>query len=102
MSWWPQKHKIFSIIVPNLVKYTIISLMLIDLVPKFFNLNLFQRKSQVQKSSKLFLGGGEGGVWEGRQLISKKSQPRPFHFGPSPKFPWITRIIFFFSLNTPY
>ena len=44
-----QKHKILSIVVLNMAKYTIIS--------------------QVQKSPKLILG-------EGGQPISKKSQPR--------------------------
>ena len=62
-----QKHKILSIIVLNMAKYTIISLILIDFVPIFVTVNLFRnffrgsflfKKSQVQKSSKLILGGG--------------------------------------------
>ena len=87
MSWWPQKHKIFSIIVPNLVKYTIISLMLIDLVPKFFNLNLFQRKSQVQKSSKLFLGGGRGVFGRGVNSFQKSPNPALSTLDPVQSFP---------------
>ena len=86
-----QKHKILSIIVLNMAKYTIISLILIDFVPIFFIFNLFQRifrgsfsfkKSQVKKSPKLILGGGRG------QPISIKSQvqksPNPARGGSSP------------------
>ena len=70
-----QKHKMLSIVVLSMAKYTIISLILIDFVPIFFIFNLFRRifrgsfrfkKSQVQKSPKLILGGG--------QPISIKSQ----------------------------
>ena len=38
-----QKHKILSLIVLNMAKYTIISLILIDFVPIFFILNFFRR-----------------------------------------------------------
>ena len=38
-----QKHKIWSVIVLNMAKYTIISLILINFVPIFFIFNLFRR-----------------------------------------------------------
>ena len=75
-----QKHRILTIVVLNMAKYTIISLILTDFVPIFFILHLFEfllgghsvlKKSQVQKVPTP-LGGGGGG--------------HP-HFGPFPKFP---------------
>ena len=93
-----QKHKILSIIVLNMAKYTIISLILIDFVPIFFIFNLFRRifrgsfrfkKIPSSKKSQVdFRGGG--------QPISIKSQvqksPNParggghHHLGLIPKF----------------
>ena len=39
---WTQKHKILLFVVLNMAKYTIILLILIDLVPIFFIFNLFE------------------------------------------------------------
>ena len=47
-----QKHKILSIVVLNMAKYTIISLILIDFVPIFFILNLFERICRGHSTSK--------------------------------------------------
>ena len=71
-----QKHKILSIVVLNMAKYTIISLILTDFVQIFFIFSLFQKNfmggQSVSKNSQVdFRGGGGGG-----QPISKKSQPR--------------------------
>ena len=74
-------HKMLSIVL-NMAKYTIISLILIDFVPIFFIFNLFRRifrgsfsfkKSQVQKSPKLILGGGS--THFNKVPSSKKSHP---------------------------
>ena len=89
-----QKHKILSIIVLKMAKYTIISLILIDFVPINFIFNLFQTifrglfrftKIPSSKKSKIDFWGG--------QTISIKSQVQKspnsaedLHFGPSPKF----------------
>ena len=73
-----QKHTILSIIVLNMAKYTIISLILTDFVPIYFMFNFFQKNVRGSfrfkniPSLKLILGGGGH-----------------LHFGPFPKFPRI-------------
>ena len=67
-----QKHKILSIIVLNMAKYTIISLILIDFVPIFVIFNLLQR---ICRGSFCFKGGG-GSNHFNIVPSSKKSQPR--------------------------
>ena len=70
------KHKMLSIVVLNMAKYTIISLILIDFVPIFFIFNLFRnffrgsfrvKKIPSSKKSQVDLRGGG-------QPISIKSQ----------------------------
>ena len=57
-----QKHKIWSIVLLNMAKYTIISLILTDFVPIFFIFNLFQKLFGGHPTSKKshvdFRGGG--------------------------------------------
>ena len=66
-----QKHNILSIVVLNMAKYTIISLILTDFVPSpKLILTPISKNSQVQKVPKFHLGGVGGHL----------------HFGPSPKF----------------
>ena len=60
-----QKHKILSIIVLNMAKYTIVSLILTDFVPIFFIFNLFQR-----------IFRGRGSTHFNKVQSSKKFQPR--------------------------
>ena len=48
-----QKHKIWSIIVLNMVKYTIKSLLLIDFVPIFVTFNLSFRLNKFNKFNQL-------------------------------------------------
>ena len=68
-----KKHKMLSIVVLNMAKYTIISLILTDFVPIFFIFNLFRKffrgsfRFKKVPRPKLILGGGG-------QPISKKSQ----------------------------
>ena len=93
-----QKHRILSIVILNMTKYTIISPILIDFLPTFFIFNLFRRifresfrfkkilsskksqvdfrggwsthfkKSQVQKSPNPARGGGSCPLWTNSQV----------------------------------
>ena len=64
-----QKHKILSIAVLNMAKYTIISLILTDFVPIFFIFNLFQR---------IFRGS-----FRLKKILSSKKFPRIFNWKAS-------------------
>ena len=77
-----QKHKILSIIVLNMAKYTLISFILIDFVPifstcfeEFLGGHSASKKSQVQKSPKF------------KKVPTPPGGGGHFDFGPSPKFP---------------
>ena len=68
-----------SIVVLNLVKYTIISL-ICDFVTIFFIFNLFRNffrgSFRCLKGPELILGGGEGSTYFKKVPSIKKSQPR--------------------------
>ena len=77
-----QKHKILSIVVLNMAKYTFISLIITDFVQIFFIFSLFRKnfrgsfhfkKSPVQTSPKFILGGRSNHF--NKVPSSKKSQP---------------------------
>ena len=74
-----KKHKMLSIVVLNMAKYTIISLILTDFVPIFFIFNLFRKnfrgsfRFKKVPSPKLILGGGS--THFKKVPSSKKSQP---------------------------
>ena len=90
-----QKNKMLSIVVLNMAKYTIISLILTDFVPIFFIFNLFRKffrgsfRLKKVPSPKLILGGG--GVNPFQKSPKFKKVPTPLggghvHFGLIPKF----------------
>ena len=55
-----QKHKMLSIVVLNMAKYTIISLILTNFVPIFFIYNLFQKNVRGHSASDTDLCVTEG------------------------------------------
>ena len=88
-----QKHKILSIIVLNMAKYTIISLILIDFVPIFFIFNLFRRifrgsfRFKKIPSSKKSQVDFSGGVKPFFKIPKFKKAPTPLGSSPFPEFP---------------
>ena len=94
-----QKHKIWSITVLNMAKYTIILLLLIDFVPIFFIFNLFRRifrgsyRFKKIPSSKKSQVDFRGGVNPFQYSPKFKKVPTPLgrggvhhHLGRIPKF----------------
>ena len=67
-----QKHKILSLVVLNMAKYTIISLILIAFVPILFIFNLFQN-----------VLGGNSTFKNPKSQVDFKGGGGHFHLGPS-------------------
>ena len=87
-----QKHKIWSIVVLNMAKYTIISLILTDFVPIFFIFNLFRqnfrgsfrfKKIPSSKKSQVDFRGGVNTILKSPKL-KKVSFPLWTQFGKLP------------------
>ena len=85
-----KKHKMLSIVVLNMAKYTIISLILTDFVPKFFIFNLFWKnfrgsfRFKKVPSPKLILRGG--GSTHFKKIPTPLGGGVHVHFGLIPKF----------------